>query len=54
MGIVLTISICLNVFQAFVFWFGLYGLYTKEQKEKAAVNEELLNDAIERVTGEEQ
>lgn len=32
MNVVLAISICINVFQAFAFWFFFYGYCVHEQK----------------------
>ena len=39
MIVVLTISICLNVFQALIFWFFMVAFYQDYEKRKEAENE---------------
>lgn len=39
MTIVLTISICLNIGQAFIFWFFMIGLALAEKRKEGADNE---------------
>ena len=33
MAVVLAVSICVNVFQALIFWFFMYAWYYKEKRE---------------------